>query len=69
MLAKCDFRSYSKLAEFQTLLPEAKQVEFRSLIEEDKLVAIVSLQAAVDAVDMASRFLASGVVLCRDSWL
>lgn len=60
---------YSKLAEFQASLPEAKQAEFRSIIEEDKLVAKVSLQAAVNAPDMASRFLASGVILRRDSWL
>lgn len=38
-MAKCDFLSYCKLVEFQASLPDDKETEFKSLIDEGKLVA------------------------------
>lgn len=40
------------LAEFQASLLEDRQDEFKALVEEDKLMAKVSLQAVVDAADI-----------------
>lgn len=56
-MVKYDFRTFTKLAEFQASLPEDKQAEFQSLVEEGKLV------------DTASCSLTSSVVLRRDTWL
>lgn len=69
ILAKYDFFSYSKLMDFQAFLPPERQQDFQRQLDEGKLVAKVTLQDMVNAAYTASRSLASGLILCQDSWL
>lgn len=55
--------------ELQEDLPLDKRQRFCILMEAGCLVVRISLQAAMDAVDMPSCFLATGIVMCHSSWL
>lgn len=55
LLAKSYFNNYSRLADFKDKLLLEDRAQLQSFIEEGRLVAKRSKQAAVDAADRASR--------------
>lgn len=49
-----DFNKWASVSEFKDLLLSDSRQEFSSLVEEEKTLACVSLQAALDATDSAA---------------
>lgn len=56
------------MLKFTELLPSAFRTEFSAMVEEGKLVAWASLQAALDVADSATQ-MASVVAMRHSSWL
>lgn len=50
-------------------LPEDARLEFQAILEEGKLVARISLPAALEGVDVAVRPMTSTIIMDRCSWL
>ncbi|EMP33893.1 hypothetical protein UY3_08977 [Chelonia mydas] len=65
----CAYNSWNSLANFQELLPADSRSEFGVVLEEGKVVARTSLQAALDSVDSTTCTMAPLVAMRRSSWL
>lgn len=61
--------NYSQFKEFADSLPQHHHAPFQALVDKINLVAITTLQSAVDAADTSSRAMATGIVRHRESWL
>lgn len=57
------------MSKFRDLLPQESRQYFSALVEEWKLIARASLQAALDTADLLARSMASIVAVCSCSWL
>nr|XP_025046829.1 uncharacterized protein LOC112547842 [Pelodiscus sinensis] len=69
MLRRYAFNMWASTQKFASQLPPESRQEFGALTEEGQAVVRTSLQAALDAADLAARTMATGVVMRRSAWL
>ncbi|EMP42256.1 Meckelin [Chelonia mydas] len=69
MLSWYAYNSWASLSKFLELLPMDSYSELTAILEEDKVVAWTSLQAALDSADLTTRIMATAITMRRSSWL
>lgn len=65
LLARYNFSMWDNILKFLDKLSEESRHNFQARIEEDKLVARTSLQAALNGADLVSRVKMSTLTMCR----
>lgn len=63
ILSRYNFNSWETMSKFRELLPADSRVEFRAVMEEGKMVARTSLQAAWVVADSATRTMSSAIAI------
>ncbi|EMP34924.1 hypothetical protein UY3_07958 [Chelonia mydas] len=68
-LSHYNFNFWNSMLKFKELVPLESREEFGALVDEDKTVARTSLQALLDAEDLAARMLSSRIAMRHASGL
>ncbi|EMP32476.1 hypothetical protein UY3_10392 [Chelonia mydas] len=67
LLAKYDHKNYAEVMQFIDDVSEDKRQQFKAVVSEGQLISRTALQAALDAVDAATRSTAMAIIM-RHAW-